>query len=71
MKHKIENSSSIAHINWHDKNDTLEICFTDGHIYHYPSCDKKHFAGLKNADSAGMYFHNNIRYHYTGYKVRS
>lgn len=68
-KHIITNSSSIAHIDWNDKNNTLEICFTSGHTYHYPNCDKKHFAGLKEADSAGKYFQSNIRNQYNGHKV--
>jgi hypothetical protein len=57
--HKIPNSTSIEHINYHAP-DTLEIKFVSGTTYHYPGCSKEHYEGLKKADSAGRYFHNQI-----------
>jgi hypothetical protein len=68
-KHIIDGSSSISHIDWHDEDDTLEVCFTSGGTYHYPRCDKKHYHALKNAVSAGKYFHENIRSQYQGHKI--
>ena len=58
--HKLD-SSSIEHVDYHDDKDILEIKFTNGAIYHYPECDKKHYEALKIASSAGQYFHRVLR----------
>ena len=55
--HKLK-SSSIEHID-HFK-DTLEIKFASGALYHYKDCPKEHYEALKEADSAGQYFRQNI-----------
>lgn len=57
--HKLK-SSSIEHIDYHDKDDTLEIKFTSGATYHYKDCPKAHYDALKECDSAGKYFRANI-----------
>lgn len=67
--HKIENSSSITHIDYHDAKDTLEICFASGGTYHYPNCPKHEYDALKAAASAGKHFHAVIRNKYKGIKV--
>jgi len=59
--HKIANSSSIEHIDYHDDINTLEIKFISGTTYHYPNCSKHHYEALKQAESAGKYFQQNIR----------
>lgn len=59
--HKIKDSTSIEHIDYHDKDDTLEIRFCSGATYHYPGCSKDHYHALKEAVSAGKYFYQNLR----------
>lgn len=58
--HKIKDSTSIEHIDYHEP-DTLEIKFCSGSTYNYPGCDKIHYHALKEAASAGKYFHQNLR----------
>lgn len=60
-KHEFTNSSSIAHVDYHDDIGTMEIRFASGVVYHYPNCDKMHHEELKKAASPGKYFHQNIR----------
>lgn len=59
--HKL-NSSSIKSIDHFD--DTLEIHFANGSIYHYKDCPKDHHTGLKEAESPGKYFRTHILYQY-------
>lgn len=59
--HKIKGSTSIEYIDYHDKDNTLEIKFCSGAVYHYPGCSKDHYHALKEAASAGSYFHKNIK----------
>lgn len=59
--HKVEGSSSISHVDYHDDIGTLELGFTSGHSYHYPDCDKAHYHAIKSADSPGQYFHKHLR----------
>lgn len=68
-KHKFENSSSIAHCDYHENTGTLEIGFTSGHVYHYPDCPKEHHDGLKKTESPGKYFHSQVR-KYKAVKVK-
>ena len=68
--HKITNSSSIEHIDYYDDKDTLEIKFSSGSTYHYPNCHKQHYTNLKNAESAGRYFHSSIRDAHRAIKVK-
>lgn len=67
--HKITSSASIEHIDYDDATDTLEIKFASGGTYRYDDCPKDHHHGLKNADSAGKYFHANIRNKYTSTRI--
>ena len=68
-KHKFEGSSSLAHCDYHDDNQTLEIGFTSGACYHYPDCPKQEYEKLKQAESAGKHFHQHLR-RYRAVKVR-
>lgn len=60
-KHEFTNSSSIAHVDYHDGESKMTIKFASGAIYEYPNCDKEHYDALKTAASAGKYFHQNCR----------
>lgn len=60
-KHEFSNSSSIAHVDYHDDINTMEIRFSSGAVYHYPNCDKAHYEALKTAASVGKHFHQNCR----------
>lgn len=59
--HKFDNSSSIEHVDYYDHNNTMEIRFSSGAVYHYPNCDKEHYDELKTAASPGKHFHQHIR----------
>ena len=69
MYHHKCKSTSIEHIDYHPAKDTLEIKFTSGLVYHYPDCPIEHYHALKEADSAGKYFAQNIRKQFDGVKV--
>lgn len=60
-KHHFANSTSIAHCDYHDDKNTLEIGFTSGAVYHYPDCPRHEYDALKKAASAGSHFHQRIR----------
>ena len=60
-RHHFKNSSSLVHVDYDDDKGTMEICFASGGTYHYPNCDKAHYENLKQAASAGQYFHRAIR----------
>jgi hypothetical protein len=67
--HKLKSSSSIEHIDYYPEKDVLEIKFTSGLTYHYPGCPIEHYHALKECDSAGKYFAQNVRNAYKGYKL--
>jgi len=52
-------SANINAIGWRD--DTLYIRFNSGKSYAYESTPECHFVNLKEAESAGRYFHQHIR----------
>lgn len=60
-KHHFKDSSSIAHCDYHEDKNCLEVGFTSGAVYHYPDCPKSEYEALKQAASAGKHFHSNIR----------
>lgn len=60
-KHHFKDSQSIRSCDYHDNTGTLELEFESGGTYHYPDCAKDHYHALKQAASAGRYFHSNIR----------
>lgn len=66
--HKITNSSSITHIDYHSDKSTLEICFASGGVYHYPSCPYSEYEALKASGSPGKHFHTRIKGTYEGFK---
>lgn len=68
MTIKIFNSSAIMLAK--RENDMLTICFTSGGKYKYDSIPEDVIDGLWNAESAGQYFHRNIRGKYDAVKVR-
>ncbi len=67
--HKFKSSSSIEHIDYHPEKEVLEIKFATGSTYHYPGCPIENYHALKDCDSAGNYFAQNIRYKYKAYKL--
>ena len=60
-KHEFKNSSSLSHCDYDDNGNTLIVKFTSGATYHYPGCSKEHYTALKEAASAGSYFHKHIK----------
>lgn len=60
-KHEFKNSSSISHIDYDDNAGCMEIKFSSGATHRYEDCPKDHYHAMKTAESAGKYFHANIR----------
>lgn len=58
--HKFENSSSLTHCDYHEKDGHLEIGFQSGKSYRY-ECGREHYEALKSAASPGKHFHSVIR----------
>jgi hypothetical protein len=54
-------SSAIESIHYDENLDNLRVTFHSGGSYDYPSVPKEKVLGLLSAESAGKYFHQNIR----------
>ncbi len=66
--------SDVIHaIGYDPEIQLLEIIFNDGRIYQYRGVPPEVFAGLKQAESKGRYFHENIRdeFQYWQYDAQS
>ena len=59
-RHNFKGSSAISHIDYHEEDDHLEIGFNSGSTHRY-KCDKSVYDEMKACESAGKFFHNNIR----------
>ena len=68
MTIKIFNSSAIMFAKRED--NMLTIGFTSGGKYKYDSIPEDVIDGLWNAESAGQFYHKNIRGKYDAVKVR-
>lgn len=58
-------SSNLSSGTWDSDTDTLTIEFTGGSSYDYFNVPRSVWQGLKGADSAGSYFHRQIRGRYS------
>lgn len=54
-------SSNIEGAHFDSATGTLTVKFKSGGTYHYSGCNQDHYDGLCSADSAGKWFHQNIR----------
>lgn len=63
----IPNSSNLDEITYDPDEQVLTVQFKSGLKYEYRSVPQATFEGLKNAKSAGSYFHSSVRsvYPYT------
>jgi hypothetical protein len=57
-------SSNLARIRYDENTMTLEIEFQGGRVYQYFDVPVQVFEGLRNADSHGQYFNQNIKGYY-------
>lgn len=57
-------SSSISRIRYNEDTKVLEIEFQGGRIYQYFDVPVQVFEGLRNADSHGKYFNQQIKGNY-------
>jgi KTSC domain-containing protein len=59
-------SSNIASIGYDPERKELEVAFKGGATYRYHGVEEDTFLGLKNAKSAGGFFHLHVisRYHH-------
>ena len=57
-------SSNLARIRYDENTLTLEIEFQGGHIYQYFDVPVQVFEGLRNAESLGKYFNQQIKGNY-------
>lgn len=54
-------SSNIEGAHFDPATGTLTVKFKSGGTYHYSGCKQDHYDGLCSAESAGKFFHANIR----------
>lgn len=59
-------SSALKAIGFDPRTHEMAIQFTSGDVYLYADVSLIDFAELMNAQSKGVYFHNNIKPYYTG-----
>lgn len=55
------NSSNLDEITYDDETQVLTVQFKSGLKYEYLSVPRAAFEGLKDAPSAGSYFHGKVR----------
>ena len=67
MIHSYISSSNISRAGWANK--VLYVEFNHGGVYAYKEADFKVYANLVAAESAGQYFHQNIRYNFEYVKL--
>ena len=63
------NSSQIAYIGYDEETNTLYVTFKNGQTYAYEGVPKEEFIELKDSDSVGSYFAENIKSSYPYTKV--
>ena len=61
MHHTPLSSSNLASAGYDDESQTLEIEFHSGGTYQYFDVPRTIYDGLLSADSAGRFFHQQIR----------
>lgn len=59
MNHDFEGKSSTLKSCHHDGTN-LHVIFHNGGTYIYKDCGVDHFHGMKDGESAGKYFRNNV-----------
>ena len=59
--HVVENSSTIQKAEYDNLLDTLDIHFRSGGVYQYVGVPRSVFTELTQAESAGKYFHANVK----------
>lgn len=64
----ISSSSNIAAVGYDPASKTLSVKFHSGATHDYHEVDPRHYDGMRNAPSAGKYFHANIRHAYKSSK---
>ena len=60
-KHQFPHSSSICEIEHHPDKKELNITFSSGGKHKFHDIDEDTVKGMLDADSAGRYFHLNIK----------
>ncbi len=69
MERKPVDSSNISSIGYDENSNTLEIEFRSGAIYQYFDVPLNVFEGLRDAESKGQYFAQNVKGYYRFVKV--
>ncbi|WP_166417453.1 KTSC domain-containing protein [Cochlodiniinecator piscidefendens] len=54
-------SSNVSAVGYDSDTSTLQIQFNDGSLYQYFDVPEHIFDGLRTADSAGRYLHQNVK----------
>jgi len=57
----VKSSSAVRSVGYSDKSGCLFVEFHNGNIYKYDGVPRAEFDSLMTAESAGSYFHKNIR----------
>jgi len=63
-------SSSIKSVGYDAASKMLEIEFSQGTVYQYPDVPQEVYNDFAAAESAGSFFHANIKSQYVGTKVQ-
>ncbi len=61
MDYTAVKSSSIHEVGYDSETKTLGITFKNGRTYEYDDVHPVHYDELLKAESAGKYFHSNVR----------
>ena len=62
--HVLLRSSTLSRAAYEEETETLDVTFKNGRTYTYEGVPKDVFEGLRDAPSAGQYFHSQIRDRY-------
>lgn len=67
--YEISGSSSVARIEYDNLVDTLKVSFRTGGSYMYAGVERQVYVDMCEAESAGKFFHANIKGHYDFFKL--
>ena len=68
MKPHRNKSSHIHSVGYDEETGTLAVQFHKGGVYHYPGVSADIHSNFQSAESAGDFFHTNIRGRFQGKK---
>lgn len=67
--YEISGSSSVAKIEYDNLMDTLKVWFRTGGSYMYAGVDRQVYVDMSEAESAGKFFHAEVKTKYEFFKL--